>query len=99
MIAEIHPEHFTAEQLEEGIREMYRGFYCLAVHPPAPSRTEVQGLDCLLVHEHLPEKDGPPGRFPDQLRRRIARKTPILIYILDFCDIRPYRREERQKAP
>jgi radical SAM superfamily enzyme YgiQ (UPF0313 family) len=27
VIAEIHPEHFTAEQLEEGIREMYRGFY------------------------------------------------------------------------
>ncbi len=27
VIAEIHPEHFTAEQLEEGIRTMYRGFY------------------------------------------------------------------------
>ncbi len=27
VIAEIHPEHFTAEQLEEGIRAMYREFY------------------------------------------------------------------------
>ena len=50
------------------------------------------------VLEHLPEKDGPPGRFPDQLRRRIACITPTLLKSLDYY-IRPYRKEERQRAP
>ena len=45
IVAEIHPKHFTAEQLEEGIHAMYRGFYSwpsiLARLPIPKSRASV----------------------------------------------------------